>query len=98
MKENLDPEDHERQALAKIGLIREATKEHNPIDVCPNVADLSKTLEDRTSTQISPRTVQRRLYEKNFKKFPAPICKALSSLHSGPMEKDCLIICLAPSQ
>ena len=51
-------------------LIREATRERNPLDVCPSVADLSKSLKERTSTQISPLTVQRRLHEKNFKKFP----------------------------
>ena len=51
-------------------LIREATRERYPFDVCPSVADLSKSLKERTSTQISPRTVQRRLHEKNFKKFP----------------------------
>ena len=51
-------------------LIREATRERNPIDVCPCVPDLSKSLKEQTSTQISPRTVQRRLNEKNFKKFP----------------------------
>ena len=50
-------------------LITEATRERNPLDVCPSVADLSKSLKERTSTQISPRTVQRRLHEKNFKKF-----------------------------
>ena len=33
-------------------LIREATRERNPLDVCPRVADLSKSLKERTSTQF----------------------------------------------
>ena len=51
-------------------LIRETTRERNPVDVCLSVADLSNSLKERTGTHISPRTVQRRLHEKNFKKFP----------------------------
>ena len=51
-------------------LIREATRERNPVDACPSVTDLSKSLKQRTSTQISPLTAQGRLHEKNFKKFP----------------------------
>ena len=51
-------------------LIREATRERNPVDVCPSVTDLSNSFKERTGTHISPRTIQRRLHEKNFKKFP----------------------------
>ena len=40
-------------------LIREANRVRNPLDVCPRVTDLSKSLKERTSTQTSPRTVQR---------------------------------------
>ena len=49
-------------------LIREAARQRDPSDVCPRTADLSESLTGRTSTQISRRTAQRRLHERNYKK------------------------------
>ena len=49
-------------------LIREAVRDRKHSNVCPNVTDLSKSLKERTYTRISPRTVQRRLHERNYKK------------------------------
>ena len=51
-------------------LIREAVRVRDPSEVCPSAADLSGSLKERTSTEISRRTVQRRLHERNFKKCP----------------------------
>jgi transposase len=49
-------------------LIREAVRQCDASNVCPSMADLSEALKDRTSTQISRQTVQRRLHERNYKK------------------------------
>ena len=38
-------------------LIREAVRDRKHSDICPNVADLSESLKERTCTRISPRTV-----------------------------------------
>ena len=40
----------------------------DPSEVCPSMGDLSESLKDSTSTQISRRTVQCRLHERNYKK------------------------------
>ena len=49
-------------------LIKEAVLQRDPSEVCPSTSDLSESLKDRTSTQISRRTAQRRLHERNYKK------------------------------
>ena len=49
-------------------LIKEAVKQRDPSEVCPSTGDLSKSLKDRTSTQISRLTAQHRLHERNYKK------------------------------
>ena len=55
VKENLDPEDHGKQAFAI------------PVDVCPSVADLSKSFKERRNITSYRK---RRVHEKSFKNFP----------------------------
>ena len=49
-------------------LMKEAVRQRDPSEVCPSTGDLSESLKDRTSTQISRRTAPRRLHERNYKK------------------------------
>ena len=50
-------------------LIKEAVRQRDPSGVCPSTGDLSESLKHRTSTpQLSRRTAQRRLHERNYKK------------------------------
>ena len=49
-------------------LIKEALRQCHPSVVSPSTADLSESLKDHTSTQISHWTAQRRLHKRNYKK------------------------------
>ena len=50
-------------------LIKEATRQRDAFDNCPSTADLSESLKDRKSPKISRRTAERRLRERNYKKY-----------------------------
>ena len=49
-------------------LMEEATRPRDAFDNCPSTADLAGSLNDRTSAEVSRRTAQRRLRERNYKK------------------------------
>ena len=49
-------------------LVTEALKTRDSSEVCPTAGDLAKALTERSSTKISPTTVQRRLRRRNIKK------------------------------
>lgn len=49
-------------------LVTEALKTRDSSEVCPTAGDLAKPLMERSSTKISPTTVQRRLRGRNIKK------------------------------
>ena len=49
-------------------IIKEATRQRDAFDNCPSTANLSESLNDRTSTKISRRTAKCRLHERNYKK------------------------------
>ena len=64
-------------------LIKEATRQCDAFDNCPSTADLSESLKDRKSPKISRRTAERRLCERNYKKYLKTRKSFVSTVNRG---------------